>query len=35
MTNSVVRGNPVEIIIQYMQYRNAPQHNTNANSRLS
>jgi len=31
----IVRRNPVQIIIQYMQYRNAPQHNTNANSRLS
>jgi len=31
---SIVRRNPIEIV-QYVQYSNAPQHNTNANSRLS
>jgi len=31
---SIVRRNPIEIV-QYVQYRNAPQRNTNANSRLS
>ena len=31
---SIVRRNQIEIV-QYMQYRNAPQHNTNANSRIS
>ena len=31
---SIVRRNPIEIV-QYVQYRNAPQHNTNANTRLS
>jgi len=30
---SIVRRNPAEIV-QYVQYRNAPQHNTNANSHL-
>jgi len=32
---SIVRRNPVKIIFQYVQYCNAPQHNTNANSCLS
>ena len=36
---SIVRRNPIEIqsrdVVQYVQYSNAPQHNTNWNSRLS